>query len=619
MISKIKNAFFKGIFSDEIPNERGLRIASTILGVIFFFTFFIIAWVYYQERMIPYDGAFYCFKMIDAKSFNLELGRIGAVTSQLLPWISLQFDSDLETIIRLYSVNFILVQFVIFIVLVCFFKDFKAVLALLLALCLGYRYQFYYTVSEIHQTIAPLLLIFALVNSSLLFSTKRKDKIVFIVTFIMVCAWLANIHMLALVLISFVVAYAIIENSALLFKKELWLSIVGGYSVFIYKLLSISKGSYDDSKMITVEKLKLVGTQLSEIPSFIFFRKEFLSNYYILVFAAFVLFTIYIYKKKWLALAFIIASLLGFFVLTIAYNTQSDSPVVYQNYYACFGPLIAIPLVVELVSVFQVKIVAAFVGILLITSTLKIIQCGRMYEMRMEYFSRIEQNVKGLPESKFMVFKDNINWNMIWVDWNLGFETLIHSAIASPDSAMTFTTASNYADYDSMMYRPNTFIGVRFSPYWFTSENMSQRYFRIKNTPYRILNKIPQDSLANSEFSSSTIELDFQHDVDISLPYFRYQIIPVEIRNNSVDTLFSKNMDNHNIALGYKLYCKDGELINTVPIASAIEVDVYPHTHKITGIQLDYLKRGTYIIEVGLVYQKSKWLKTSKKKTITIY
>lgn len=617
-MSKLANAFSMHIFSGKESNEKSIKLAATILGYCFFLAFFAIAWFYFMERMIPYDGAFYSFKMVDSKSFNLELGRIGAVTSQVLPWLSLQLDADLETVIRLYSVNFILVQFVVFLILMYRFKDYAAVFALLLALCLGYRYQFYYTVSEIHQTIAPLLLIFALLNSTLLFSNVKKDRIKFILAFITVCFWLANIHILALVLISFIVAYSIIENRSLLFKKELWLSITAGYSFFLYKILIIPKGSYDESKMITADKLKLVFTQLSEIPSFVFFKKEFFDNYYILVFAALVLLSIYIYKKKWLSLAFVTLSLVGFFILTIAYNIQSDAPVIYQNYYACFGLLIAIPLALELVSVFQVKVSAVLIGLLLITSTIKIIQCGRMYEMRMDYFARLEQNVKGLPESKFMISSANLNWNMFWADWNMGFETLMHSAITSPNSIKTFTTAIHYSDYDSMMYKPNTFIGVRFSPYWFTSENMSQRYFAIKNTPYRILNKISPDSLANTKFNSSNLELNLGKETEILLPYFRYQIIPIEIQNNSSDTLFSINGDKHTIGLGYKLYTKEGDLMTTMPTASSIEVDVDPHTQKATGIQLDYLKRGTYLLEVDLVYESNKWLNVGGKRTIII-
>lgn len=273
----------------------------------------------------------------------------------------------------------------------------------------------------------------------------------------------------------------------------------------------------------------------------------------------------------------------------------------------------------ELVVLFQVKVVVGLVAFLLVTSTVKIVQCGRMYEMRMEYFSRMEENVQGLPERKFMVSTENINWNMMWMDWNIGFESLLHSSLASPDSAMTFTAERRYADYDSMMYKPNTFIGVHFSPYWFTSENMTQEYFRIKNTPYRIINKVPQDSVANARLNSSNLALRFKENEKISLPYFRYQIIEVEVQNNSSDTLFALGNLSHRICLGYKLYDKSGKLLSTVPAASAIEVDVYPHSKKTTGLEVNHLKRGTYELEIDLVYEQHKWLNSYKRKTITIY
>jgi hypothetical protein len=441
----------------------------------------------------------------------------------------------------------------------------------------------------------------------------------FFLSFSVLCLLLANIHILSIVLISYVVGFSVIENREVLFKKKLWASIVVGYSFFIYKILAIQAGGYDSSKMLTAEKIKMTLTNLSEIPSFIFFKEEFVKGYYVLIIACLLMVGLLIYRKKWLDLSYIAFSLIGFFILSIAYNITNDSPVIYQNYYACLGFIIAIPLAKELVSVFQMKIVAALISILLIASLYKIVQCGRMYELRMEYFSRMENNVKGFPESKFMLSTNNINWNMIWMDWNLGFETLLHSAIASPDSAVTFTVENDYSVHDSMMYRPNTFIGVRFSPYWFTSENMPQKYFRIKHTPYRILNKIPNDSLVNSGFNKSNVSIDFDKECDTTLSLFSYQMIPVEITNNSNDTLYSYKTEGKSIALGYKLYDKSGELLKTVPAASNLELDVYPHDSKRSSVNLDYVKRGTYTLEIDLVENETKWLGGSKKKTFTIY
>lgn len=617
MMNKFFQSFLANVFSKEI-NEKGLRVASGILGYAFFAAFFVITWVYYKERMIPFDGAFQCFKLIDAQWFNIEAGRFGVIVTQILPLLALKVGATLENILRIYSISFVAVQFIIFLVLYYKLKDYRAVLALLLALCLAYRYQFYYSVSEIHQTIAPLVLVFALLNAPLVSSSSNKDRWTFASLFVVVCLWLSNIHILSLVLLTFIVVYAVLNRKELLSIPYFWVSLVGGYSFYAYKILTVEEGSYQASKMISVDKIKTTITNLADIPAFLFFKEEFFRSYYILVFAALLLAAIYIYKKNWLPFVYVLLSCIGFLILIISYNIVHDSPIVYQNYYACFGLLIAVPLVIELVKLFKVKVVFAVVALLLLFSTIKIIKCSLMYEMRMEYFARIEQNVKDLPERKFMIHSSNIDWNMIWTEWDMGFETLMHSAIASPDSAISFTIANNYSDYDSMMYKPNTLIGVLFSPYWFTSDNLPQRYFPLKNTPYRILNKIPADSNANGKINPTELELDFVASNASSLPYFSYYIIPLVIRNKSNDTLYSRSNDADYIGLAYRLYDDQNKLLdtrNTYPL----EMDVYPHAEKQTGIELKHVKRGKYMLEVDFIYGHEKWLNRSKKYAFEVY
>ncbi|MDF2456353.1 MAG: hypothetical protein K0R51_2346 [Cytophagaceae bacterium] len=617
MMSKFFQSFLTGVFSKEI-NEKGLRVASGILGYAFFTAFFVITWVYYKERMIPFDGAFQCFKLIDAQWFNIEAGRFGVIVTQILPLLALKVGASLENILRLYSISFVAVQFIVFLILYYKLQDYRAVLALLLALCLAYRYQFYYSVSEIHQTIAPLVLVFALLNAPLVSSLSIKDRRTFVALFIVVCLWLSNIHILSLVLLTFIVVYAVMNKKELLSLPYFWVSLVGGYSFYAYKILTVEEGSYQASKMISADKIKTTITNLSDIPAFQFFKEEFFRSYYILVFAALLLSAIYIYRKNWLPFFYVLLSCIGFFILIISYNIVHDSPIVYQNYYACFGLLIAVPLVIELVKLFKVKIVFAVVALLLLFSTIKIIKCSLMYEMRMEYFSRIEQNVKDMPERKFMIHSSNVDWNMIWTEWDMGFETLMHSAIASPDSAISFTIANNYSDYDSMMYKPNTLIGVLFSPYWFTSDNLPQRYFPLQNTPYRILNKIPADSNANGKIKATELELDFAASNASGLPYFSYHIIPLIIRNKSNDTLYSRSNDADYIGLGYRLYDDQNKLLdtrNTYPL----EMDVYPRAARFTGLELKHVKRGKYVLEVDFIYGHEKWLNRSKRYAFEVY
>src|SRR5689334_21683384 len=95
--------------------SNGLLLQS--IGLLFFGTLFTLAFVFYKERMLSYDPAFFSFKIIFERDFDVELGRWGSVVSQVLPLWFLQLGCSLETFLRVYSVSFILIYYLIFLFL----------------------------------------------------------------------------------------------------------------------------------------------------------------------------------------------------------------------------------------------------------------------------------------------------------------------------------------------------------------------------------------------------------------------------------------------------------------------------------------------------------------------
>lgn len=128
-------------------------LLTQFIGFLFFGTLFILAWVYYKERILSFDSSFYAFQIIQSKTYDIELGRWGDVLSQLLPVMALKNHCSLETFLRLYSISFIIIYYIIFLLCTLVFKNQKAGLALMLALCLGFRWVFYYAVTEIHMAV----------------------------------------------------------------------------------------------------------------------------------------------------------------------------------------------------------------------------------------------------------------------------------------------------------------------------------------------------------------------------------------------------------------------------------------------------------------------------------
>src|ERR1051326_3299744 len=145
-----------------MPQPRYIAIQLT--GFIFFSFFIFLSVLYYKERMLSFDPAFFSFCMIQNNGFNIALGRWSNVITELLPWMGLKAGCSLKTFLLLFSIAPSIIHYLIFLFITFVLKNYKAALALLLGMCLTFRLTFYYNTTELSQAIAFTFLVWALVN-----------------------------------------------------------------------------------------------------------------------------------------------------------------------------------------------------------------------------------------------------------------------------------------------------------------------------------------------------------------------------------------------------------------------------------------------------------------------
>src|SRR5437660_1080814 len=85
---------------NSLSNLKKLNIYLQVLGFLFFGILFVLAWALYKERMLNYDPAFFSFRIIYDKNYDVELGRWGSIISQILPLWFLKSGCSLETFLR---------------------------------------------------------------------------------------------------------------------------------------------------------------------------------------------------------------------------------------------------------------------------------------------------------------------------------------------------------------------------------------------------------------------------------------------------------------------------------------------------------------------------------------
>lgn len=617
MFNKIKLFFFTSRFFNPPILEKRTNLILDLIGHLFFVAMFVLAWIYYKERMIPWDSSFFCFKIIHFGTFNIEEGRYGAFLTQILPLLFLKAGCSLETFLRVYSVSFVIVNYLFFIVIHYVLKNKYVSVALILALCLAYRYAFYIATSEVHQAFAPCLLLFALVSYDYASLSKVKKMMIFAFAALIV-VFISYVHTLFVIVIGFILAYELIRNKK--WKDSLLLSIIIFFiAYFSIVILSIPADSYSGKKIPELSAFVNYVPHIFTLPSYIFFSEFVMVYYKVLIFLFFLLLIVFAFQKRFLILTFYSLFFLAFIILILITFRFGESPIMQENYYILFGIFIAVPLSFEILKKIPKTFAILSIIFLLSYSDYKIWKSHFQISQRNGYIERIITYGRTFDEKKFIVNDQNIDWNFICADWALSFESLLLSTIQSPDSAVTFYTTQNIHEYDSLLSNKNLFIGADFAPFWFTSNSLNQKYFRLKNTVYRKLNSPQSDSVFNESFFNKD-SLSIKLDLDCyKVVKFLTATIPVRITNRSHKLVPSTITPENQTYLSYHIY-KNDKMIIPDGKRSKFEVDLMPGKEYVQGLTI-WLppQRGLYTVEVDVLSENKRWWGINKRFILVVY
>lgn len=586
------------------------RILEILLHL-FYFGLGFMALIYFLERTIPFDGAFYSFKILNYGTFNIENERWGACYNQVLPLIGVKLGLSLPAILKLYSLSFVLCNYVFFLIIYYRFKQTYTAIAFTLVQVVAFRYNFFYQVSEIHSIIGP---VFLLVASFLSVKFTEEKKWLGAIIVLILIFWLLNIHLLSIVIVAFCLAFCVLHNQKLLKNWPMLISVLMGVIYFVFKLKAVPADSYQSQKLVSFENISYVFTNLNDILGYKYFLKAVGNNYVLPVSLLIFMALFYLYKKMILKFLLLVISVLGFWVLIMAGEIHEEAPIVCENYYALFGYFIAIPFSIDFLQ--NIKLNWSFPVLLwiLLFSITKIATCGTLIHDQIDFFKRTTDNLRAFPEKKFAMSYKNVDWDGLWVAWDFPFQSLIVSSLASPDSAITFYATDDSSKYTPQIYSDtSTLVGVPWSPFWFASTTLPSNYFRLKNTLYRNMNTLQDSSFHPEKFTAQNMDLSlfdqsycFWHDQNAK--------ISVSISNKSTELFYSRLAMKQQSYLGFRVYnIHDYSLVKEG--RTLLDLDIYPNHTLVTSLIIPkrFLKKGCYTVEVDMVDEYKRWYGMVKK------
>lgn len=444
------------------------------IGIFTYLILAIFSLVFYLERTAFLDISFHLFYILKDGEFAIQNYRFGAFLTQLFPLVGSKIGLPLHTIMKLYSVGFVLYYFIIFLVISVFLKSHKFGLILLLFSTLMVTDTFYWIQSEFPQGLAFMLLYFA-VLFSIHNNRKYKQWLLFPVLAMMIVT-IAFFHPLLIFPFLFCSIFLYIDHDSLraYFK--------GGFLLYVFILVIKSlffKTTYDSTAMSGVKNFMTFFPDYLSLASNKQFLSEVINKYYVLV-LLFLGMTFWYIKTRKFIKAFLVTAFFGGYLLlvNVSYPQGADSFYL-ENLYLPLSIFVIIPFVLDV----KMDIKKYYVLLIMMVLGLRLVHIGLnhdLYTERVNLLKGYMHETKDLSQKKIVISEDNFPKDTLLMSWATPYEFWLLSTLSDGESRSIMIT-DNMSDVEWTKDYNNKFVTK-----WgaFDYSELSGRYFIFNDTTF---------------------------------------------------------------------------------------------------------------------------------------
>jgi hypothetical protein len=462
---------------------KGFRI----IGHFYFGALIILAVLFYKERIIYCDAANFIFKIINSGTFNFEAHRYGIALTQILPIIAIKLNLSLRTILLLYSVSFILVYYLLFIICSYFLKNIGAGILITLILSLGIYHAFVHDVTETNMALVFIAVFYAWLN----YSWNEKNIIQKIMKylgcflFVILCYFT---HPVSIFPILFIIGYYIVDKNE--WKNYiLYIVVIATVCLFIFKFLSIDLNSYEGSQIGGLTNFFNVIHNFFHLYSLKYFILKLRGIYFFTIFLFAIVTINYLYQRQILKLTFFLFATLSFFSILIINFYNGDSDMMMEKNFMPLTIFIGIPFVNDfLMKKHKLEYLKKILLIIILCFGLNLMfSSGLFYSNRIKYLNELLVSTKQKPNNKIIIDNSAIASDKIIISWGLSIETLLYSSLISPNESKTiFAVDLNTMNPDIL--NTDQFLYTSFWPILNITE-LNKTYFHVGAGKYTLIDK----------------------------------------------------------------------------------------------------------------------------------
>jgi len=459
-----------------------------IIANIFFIVSALFSVYYYKERCLYIDSAFQIFKMLNSESFNFEAGRYGVFLTQIIPLLSIKFGLSLKSFLIITSFNFIVINYLVF--LLCYFlvneKSVAFIIPTTLIICVSFG--FFYTITEVYQSIIFLIALYAWINTR--FAEIKSIKIQFFNVTIAFLLFVQSFlcHPIALFPALFIVGYHIVYHNQ--FKKIDNLILIPLFLLVAFiKYTNTDASSYEGGYLKNfVNSPSLLFNLFGFFPAKYFIKRIFFDIYLIPLVFIIILDIHYLIQKKFKLLVFVTGSFFLFWTISVLTFYEGGDDIAMERAFASIALFAVIPFAKEVIffnDKYKITKALAFIGIIGL-GFFAIHKAGEIYKTRISYMRALLKSTKSDSNVKFIAVQNELS-DIIRIPWAFGVESLMLSAIETPNDQRTIYLTSNKNDFSNIdLTTPDRLFAVPFWLEWPYS-NLNKKYFNLKPCAYKWL------------------------------------------------------------------------------------------------------------------------------------
>lgn len=401
-----------------------------LIGLLTFSTMLVLSILFYKERTCFIDISYHLFSILKENSFAIQNNRFGAFFTQLFPLLGYRMDASLTAITVAYSVSFVILSFLTFIITFIGLRNRKVGITYLLFVMLMTTHTFYWIQSELPQAFSFLFILIAILDNSL-----NSDKGLHAYTWVSISILTFIIcftHPLLIIPFYFLLIYYYFTYSK---KREIIYSVgLIYFSFYIFKYLFF-KTQYDSEAMSGVKNF------LTLFPDYINLRSNknliiyLLKDYYfVLILLIITLLTFFRegqIKKSMILSCFFVGYCL---LVNVSYPNGADQFYL-ENQYQILAFLVAVPFTYDILpKIENRKIQYVFLSIVCVTGLLRIINTHSIYTDRLNWNRNLLSSTKNLPNKKLILASSSVPKDTLLLTWASSYELWLLSTLEQGES-----------------------------------------------------------------------------------------------------------------------------------------------------------------------------------------